>query len=55
MQGCEYVGRPIRKEESQRPPHITKGGSEDMRLICAFNPPVTGRETQDSDGAYEFT
>ncbi|PLX48136.1 MAG: L-ectoine synthase [Desulfobulbaceae bacterium] len=34
--------------------HILKGGSEDMRLICAFNPPVTGRETHDSDGAYEL-
>ena len=26
--------------------------SEDMRLICAFNPPVTGREVHDEDGAY---
>lgn len=34
--------------------HILKGGSEDMRLICAFNPPVTGRETHDSDGSYEL-
>ena len=33
--------------------HILRGGSEDMRLICAFNPPVTGRETHDSDGSYE--
>ncbi len=24
----------------------------DMRLICAFNPPVTGREVHDADGAY---
>ena len=34
--------------------HILRGGSRDMRLICAFNPPVTGRETHDSDGAYEL-
>lgn len=34
--------------------HILHGGSEDMRLICAFNPPVTGRETHDSDGSYEL-
>jgi L-ectoine synthase len=34
--------------------HILRGGSEDMRLICAFNPPVTGRETHDSDGSYEL-
>lgn len=34
--------------------HILRGGSEDLRLICAFNPPVTGRETHDSDGSYEL-
>ncbi|MEK6201061.1 MAG: ectoine synthase [Desulfobulbaceae bacterium] len=34
--------------------HILRGGSVDMRLICAFNPPVTGRETHDSDGSYEL-
>lgn len=32
--------------------HKLYGGTEDMRLICAFNPPVTGRETHDADGAY---
>lgn len=26
--------------------------SEDMRLICVFNPPLTGREVHDKDGAY---
>ncbi|MDH5785771.1 MAG: ectoine synthase [Chromatiales bacterium] len=26
---------------------------EDMRLICVFNPPVTGREVHDKDGAYQ--
>jgi len=34
--------------------HILRGGSEDMRLVCAFNPPVTGRETHDADGAYNL-
>jgi L-ectoine synthase len=34
--------------------HILRGGTEDMRLICAFNPPVTGRETHDADGSYEL-
>ncbi len=34
--------------------HILRGGSEDLRLICAFNPPVTGRESHDSDGSYEL-
>lgn len=32
--------------------HLLRGGSEDMRLICAFNPPVTGREHHGADGAY---
>jgi L-ectoine synthase len=32
--------------------HTLRGGTEAMRLICAFNPPVTGRETHDADGAY---
>lgn len=34
--------------------HILRGGSKDMRLICAFNPPVSGQETHDSDGSYEL-
>lgn len=34
--------------------HILRGGTEDMRLICAFNPPVTGRETHDTDGSYNL-
>lgn len=24
----------------------------DVRMVCVFNPPVTGRETHDADGAY---
>lgn len=32
--------------------HLLRGGSEDMRLVCAFNPPVTGDEMHDEDGAY---
>lgn len=34
--------------------HILRGGSENMRLVCAFHPPVTGRETHDNDGSYEL-
>lgn len=34
--------------------HILRGGTEDMRLICTFNPPVTGKETHDSDGSYKL-
>ncbi|MBN1498276.1 MAG: ectoine synthase [Spirochaetes bacterium] len=26
--------------------------SKTMRLICVFNPPLTGRETHDRDGSY---
>ncbi len=32
--------------------HLLRGGGADMRLICAFCPPVTGREHHDEDGAY---
>ncbi|MFP4333003.1 MAG: ectoine synthase [Campylobacterales bacterium] len=32
--------------------HLLRGGKEDMRLICVFNPPITGLEVHDSDGAY---
>jgi len=34
--------------------HILRGGDKDMRLICAFNPPVTGQETHDKDGSYNL-
>lgn len=34
--------------------HILRGGTEDMRLVCVFNPPVSGAETHDADGAYEL-
>ncbi|MGM0443384.1 MAG: ectoine synthase [Fibrobacterota bacterium] len=27
---------------------------EEMRLICGFNPPVTGREVHDEDGSYKL-
>ena len=26
--------------------------TDDMRLVCVFNPPVTGREVHDKDGVY---
>lgn len=32
--------------------HIVRGGSEDMRLVCVFNPPLTGREVHDENGVY---
>ncbi|MDN3519660.1 ectoine synthase [Aquisalimonas lutea] len=38
----------------QHDAHILRGGTADMRLVCAFNPPVTGRETHDADGSYNL-
>lgn len=32
--------------------HYLYGGKEDMRLICVFNPPLTGNERHDENGVY---
>lgn len=32
--------------------HYLYGGTEDMRLICVFNPPLTGKEHHDENGVY---
>ena len=32
--------------------HNLYGGTEDMRLICVFNPPIVGTENHDGDGVY---
>ena len=32
--------------------HYLRGGTEDMRVICVFNPPLTGQETHDENGVY---
>ncbi len=32
--------------------HYLRGGKEDMRLICVFNPPLVGTETHDEHGVY---
>ncbi len=32
--------------------HNLYGGSEDMRLICVFNPPIKGTEHHDENGVY---
>ena len=34
--------------------HYLYGGSVDMRLICVFNPPLTGLENHDKDGVYHL-
>ena len=31
--------------------HVLRARTQ-MRMVCAFNPPVTGQETHDEDGAY---
>lgn len=32
--------------------HYLRGGKEPLRLICVFNPPLTGKEVHDADGVY---
>ncbi|WP_303904350.1 ectoine synthase [Thiohalomonas denitrificans] len=32
--------------------HLLRGGTEDMRLMCVFVPPLTGREVHDEHGVY---
>jgi len=32
--------------------HILRAIKGDLRLICAFSPPLSGREVHDSDGSY---
>lgn len=34
--------------------HVLKADSE-LRLVCVFNPPVTGREIHDADGSYSLS
>ena len=32
--------------------HYLYGGTEEMRLICVFNPPIVGTENHDENGVY---
>jgi len=32
--------------------HILRGGSEDMKMACVFNPPLNGKEVHDENGVY---
>ncbi|MFO7569958.1 MAG: ectoine synthase [Smithellaceae bacterium] len=32
--------------------HLLRAGKEDVRLLCVFNPPVTGMEVHLPDGSY---
>lgn len=38
----------------QNDQHLLRGGSEDMQLVCVFNPPLIGNEVHNKDGAYEL-
>ena len=32
--------------------HLLRATTEDLRLVCVFNPPLTGIEIHDDDGSY---
>ncbi|MBP7958959.1 MAG: ectoine synthase [Thiopseudomonas sp.] len=32
--------------------HVLRGGSEDMKMACVFNPPLNGKEVHDENGVY---
>jgi L-ectoine synthase len=32
--------------------HKLRGGTADMRMVCVFTPPLTGREVHDENGVY---
>lgn len=36
----------------QNDPHWLRGGSQPLRVICVFNPPLTGTEVHDENGVY---
>ena len=36
----------------QHDEHLLRGGSEDMKMACVFNPPLHGKEVHDESGVY---
>lgn len=36
----------------QHDEHVLRGGSEDMKMACVFNPPLKGKEVHDENGVY---
>jgi len=36
----------------QHDEHIVRATSSDLRLVCVFNPPLTGQEKHQADGSY---
>ncbi|MFT5888732.1 MAG: L-ectoine synthase [Zhongshania sp.] len=35
--------------------HLLRGGSEDMKMACVFNPPLSGKEIHDENGVYPLS
>ncbi|WP_416150554.1 ectoine synthase [Salipaludibacillus sp. HK11] len=34
--------------------HLLRAYDKDMRMVCVFNPPITGNETHNEEGVYEL-
>ncbi|AKG04757.1 L-ectoine synthase [Salimicrobium jeotgali] len=48
---------PVKKDEiyilDENDEHLLRAyEGEDMRMVCVFNPPITGQETHDENGVY---
>ncbi|SDX37547.1 MULTISPECIES: ectoine synthase [Salimicrobium] len=48
---------PVKKDEiyilDENDEHLLRAyDGEDMRMVCVFNPPITGQETHDENGVY---
>ncbi|WP_347860779.1 ectoine synthase [Salimicrobium sp. PL1-032A] len=48
---------PVKKDEiyilDEHDEHLLRAyEGEDMRMVCVFNPPITGQETHDENGVY---
>ncbi|QDQ87798.1 ectoine synthase [Alcaligenaceae bacterium SJ-26] len=51
--GCKYaLGPGVVYALDQHDEHWLRGGKQPLRVICVFNPPLTGRETHDAQGVY---
>lgn len=51
--GKKYVlGPGVVYALDQHDEHWLRGGKEALRVICVFNPPLTGFEVHDEDGVY---
>lgn len=51
--GCKYtLGPGVVYALDEHDEHWLRGGTHPLRVICVFNPPLTGQEVHDSDGVY---